>query len=130
MCVFALLLILARSLLAFCLRARTRPSDTHTSTVRGVPRSMSFSFLFFSAAAAAVPFCFQFCFLMILVSIPASLFDVAFAAADSDGSGTIDEKELERLVNVSKYVFFYERKKKRKEQITGRPTVSVIYSTS
>ncbi|CAM9506888.1 unnamed protein product [Ectocarpus sp. 4 AP-2014] len=40
----------------------------------------------------------EFCFLLNLLSIPAGLLDVAFAAADADGSGTIDVDELERLV--------------------------------
>ncbi|CAM9861793.1 unnamed protein product [Scytosiphon promiscuus] len=40
----------------------------------------------------------EFCFLLNLLSIPAGLFDVAFAAADADGSGTIDAEELQRLV--------------------------------
>ncbi|CAN0013752.1 unnamed protein product [Ectocarpus fasciculatus] len=40
----------------------------------------------------------EFCFLLNLLSIPACLLDVAFAAADADGSGTIDVDELERLV--------------------------------
>lgn len=37
---------------------------------------------------------------MRLMSIPAGLFDVAFAAADKDDSGTIDQEELEKLVHV------------------------------
>lgn len=45
----------------------------------------------------------QFCFLLSLVSIPAGLLDVAFAAADTDGSGTIDVGELDRLVKVHYY---------------------------
>lgn len=44
--------------------------------------------------------CAQFCFLLNLLSIPAGLFDVAFAAADADGSGTIDLQELQKLVKV------------------------------
>ncbi|CAN0288042.1 unnamed protein product, partial [Hapterophycus canaliculatus] len=41
-----------------------------------------------------------FCFLLSLLSIPAGLFDVAFAAADVDGSGAIDYEELQKLVKV------------------------------
>lgn len=49
------------------------------------------------------PSTLQFCFLLSLVSIPAGLLDVAFAAADADGSGTIDVGELDRLVKVHYY---------------------------
>lgn len=51
----------------------------------------------------------QFCFLLKLLSIPAGLFDVAFAAADSDGSGTIDVQELEMLVKVKQKKIVYVR---------------------
>lgn len=56
-----------------------------------------FFFLFFFCAVSRLR---QFCFLLSLVAIPAGLFDVAFAAADGDGSGTIDVGELETLVKV------------------------------